>query len=429
MIAEILATGDEIRTGALVDSNSAYLAECLDSQGVEVTRHHSVGDAPAALRTVIDEISRRADIALVTGGLGPTVDDRSAEAAAAAAGVGMALDNKALKQIEDFFKERGRPFSLTNRKQAMIPAGADCLYNPVGTAPGFDITIQRCRFFFMPGVPYEMKHMFNRQVLPRIEEMQGDERQFNLLKTISTFGLPESLVGEKVAAVDDRFPGITLGLRAKFPEIQVKLYLQTRDDQAGRKMLESAADWVVRQIGRPVFSDDGHSMAETVGNLLISRRETLAVAESCTGGLVGNWLTNSAGSSSFFLLSAVTYHNQAKISVLGVREQTLIDHGAVHESVACQMAEGARRVAESTYGLSITGIAGPDGGTPEKPVGTVCIGLVGPNGTAARRFHFSFGRRLMNKRIFAMAALDVLRQELVAPTKKTDLQQEKKGNR
>lgn len=194
-------------------------------------------------------------------------------------------------------------------------------------------------------------------------------------------------------------------------------------------MLESAADWVVRQIGRPVFSDDGHSMAETVGNLLISRRETLAVAESCTGGLVGNWLTNSAGSSSFFLLSAVTYHNQAKVKILGVQEQTLIDHGAVHESVACQMAEGVRRVADSTYGLSITGIAGPDGGTPEKPVGTVCTALVGPNGITARRFHFSFGRRLMNKRIFAMAALDMLRRELVAPIKKTDVQQEKNGNR
>ena len=413
MIAEILATGDEIRTGALVDSNSAFLAENLERQGVEVTRHHSVGDSLGALKTVIEEISRRADVALVTGGLGPTVDDRSAEAAAGVAGIALRLDRRALEQIEAFFKERGRPCSPTNRKQAMIPEGGTCLYNPVGTAPGFEIAINRCRFFFMPGVPYEMKQMFTRQVMPRIVRLQGGVRTFSFVKTLSTFGLPESLVGEKVSGVSERFPDIVLGLRAKFPEIQVKLYLRTRDEAKGIKMLEAADQWVTRQLGHHLFSHDGCSMAETVGMLLVARHATLAVAESCTGGLVGNWLTNMAGSSDYFLLSAVTYHNRAKTAVLGVDPQALIENGAVHETIACQMADGVRRVAESTYGLSITGVAGPGGGSAEKPVGTVCVGLAGPAGTSARRFQFSFGRRLMNKRLFATAALDMLRRDLV----------------
>ena len=413
MIAEILATGDEIRTGALVDSNSAFLAENLQRQGVQVARHHTVGDDLAQLQAVIEEISRRADVALVTGGLGPTVDDRSAEAAAAVAGVAMSLDRRALEHIESFFKERGRPCSRTNRKQAMIPDGGRCLYNPVGTAPGFEMVINRCRFFFMPGVPYEMKHMFTAQILPRIDQLLGGMRQFNFVRTLSTFGLPESIVGEKVSAVSEQFPDITLGLRAKFPEIQVKLYLHSADEQKGRQILDAADQWASRQLGYHLFSHDGSSMAETVGKLLLDRKATLAVAESCTGGLVGNWLTNTAGSSDYFLLSAVTYHNRVKTAVLGVDPQTLIENGAVHETIAAQMAEGARRVAGSTFGLGITGIAGPGGGSAEKPVGTVCVGLAGPNGTAAHRFQFIFGRRLMNKRIFATAALDLLRRELV----------------
>jgi nicotinamide-nucleotide amidase len=412
MIAEILATGDEIRSGALVDSNSAYIADRLECLGVDVTRHHCVGDALEPLIEVILEIGGRADIALVTGGLGPTVDDRSAEAAAAAAGVGMELDRSVLEEIEAFFRTRGRPCSPTNRKQAMIPSGADCLHNPVGTAPGFALDVSGCRFFFMPGVPYEMKRMLEHHVLPRIREMQGGRRQHSLVRTLATFGLPESTAGERVAEVSERFPGIVLGLRAKFPEIQVKFYLRTEDEKAGQTLLDEAVRWAAGQLGANLFSLEGESMAETVGRLLLDRRETLAVAESCTGGLVGNWITNTAGSSDYFLFSAVTYHNRTKTVVLGVEERALIDHGAVHPVIAGQMAEGAKRVAGSTYGLAITGIAGPGGGTDDKPVGTVCLGLTGPGGTATRRLHFAFGRRLMNKRLFATAALDMLRREL-----------------
>jgi len=417
MKAEILATGDEIRTGALVDSNSALVAERLEQHGVVVSRHHSVGDDLTALVEVISEISRRADAAVVTGGLGPTVDDRTVEAAAQVAGVQLTLDPKALADIENFFKRRGRPFSATNRKQAMIPQGAMCLYNPIGTAPGVRLTINRCTFFFLPGVPVEMKLMLDDQVLPQIMDLQGAKRQYALVRTISTFGLPESMVGEKVASLGDQFPDITLGLRAKFPEIQVKLYLRTEDEPAGQKVLDAADRWVSEKLRQYVFSHRGRPLAEEVGRLLLARNATLALAESCTGGLVANWITNTAGSSEYFLFSAVTYHNAAKVSVLGVSEETLKEKGAVDEETARQMAEGARRLGGATYGLATTGIAGPGGGSDEKPVGTICLALATPEDTLSRRFCFSFGQRLMNKRIFAMSALDMLRRHLSANPK------------
>ena len=413
MKAEILATGDEIRTGALVDSNTAYIAEQVERHGVSVIRHHSVGDNLDGLVAVLSEIGQRADLGIVTGGLGPTVDDRSAEAAARAAGVELIHNEQALADIKSFFNKLGRPFSESNRKQAMIPSSAVCLHNPIGTAPGFSIEIGRCKFFFLPGVPQEMKKMLAEQVLVSIGDLLGADRQFNQTKTISTFGLPESMVGEKVGAVENVFPEVTLGLRAKFPEIQVKLYHHGKDQQAGAQILKGAGHWVRQQLDPYVFSEDQTTMAAEVGKLLTVNKATLAVAESCTGGLVANWLTNTPGSSDYFLVSAVTYDNQAKVNFLGVSLETLMEKGAVHEQIAAQMAQGVRRAAGATYGLATTGIAGPSGGSPEKPVGTVCIGVASAEATLTRRLKYPFGLRLMNKRGFAMAALDTLRRVLL----------------
>lgn len=413
MIAEILATGDEIRTGALVDSNSAFLAEELERHGVAVSRHHCVGDDLEGLSAVLGEISRRADIAVVTGGLGPTVDDRTAEAMARAADLPLVLDERALSDIERFFQKRGWPCAPSNRKQAMIPQGAACIYNPIGTAPGFRFTMGGCTFYCMPGVPREMHRMFAERVLPHIESLLGDTRSHSLVQTLSAFGLGESVVGEKVAAVATLFPPIVLGLRAKFPEIQVKLYLRTSDEAQGKQLLAEASQWVKEQLDAYLFSDRGETMAATVGRLLLEEKATLAVAESCTGGLMAHWLTNTPGSSDYFLLSAVTYDNEAKIKALGVSADTLRAHGAVHEETARQMAEGTRRLGGATYGIATTGIAGPGGGSAEKPVGMVCVGLATPETSVARTFQFQFGQRLMHKRIFAMAALDMLRRHLV----------------
>jgi nicotinamide-nucleotide amidase len=413
MIAEILTTGEEIRTGALVDSNSAHIAEALHTAGVRVGRLNGVGDDRDAIAGILTEIGGRADLAVVTGGLGPTVDDRSAEAAAAAAGAALRCEPQALASIEAFFLSRGRPVTASSRKQAMLPSGSEVLPNPVGTAPGFSLTIGRCRFFFLPGVPFEMRRMLAEQVLPRIEAMRGPNREHHLVATISCFGLTESMTGERLEGLEGQFSGVRLGLRAKFPEIQVKLYCEETSRSEAARRIARAGDWAKERLGDAVFSESGEAMEAVVGRLLREAGATLAVAESCTGGLISHRLTEVPGSSEYFLLSAVTYANEAKIRLLGVSPQTLERHGAVDEETAREMACGARRFAGATYGLATSGVAGPGGGSEEKPVGTVCIGLATPGGSGSRRFRFNYGRRSMHKEIFAMQALDMLRRKLL----------------
>lgn len=419
MLAEILATGDEIRTGALVDTNSAYISEKLEQSGIEVTRHLVVGDDMHIMTSVLLEISNRSDIAVVTGGLGPTTDDISAEAAAKAAGVDLKLNESAFEEINAFFKKFGRPMSPSNKKQAMFPEGSDFMKNPVGTAPGFSIKINKCRFFFVPGVPFEMQKMLKDHVLPAIASMTGN-MQHNLLKTISVFGLGESIVGEKVADITKEFKEIKLGLRAKFPETQVKLYLQGNDENKMKAVLEQAAQWVNERIGHHVFSMNGMSMEQTVGTLLREKGNTLALAESCTGGLIANLITDVEGSSDYFLFSGVTYSNDSKIKLLGVRPDTLEQYGSVSIETVQEMAEGVRKISGADYGLATSGIAGPGGGSDDKPVGTVCIGLATSESTYTKKYKSvfarldnSYGNRLRNKQWFAMIALETLRRELL----------------
>jgi nicotinamide-nucleotide amidase len=249
--------------------------------------------------------------------------------------------------------------------------------------------------------------------MPRIQALMGARRTYRLIKTLKCFGLTESLTGERLAGLNRDFPAVRLGLRAKFPEVQVKLYADGADETDVSRQLSTAAAWARQQLGEIVFSDSGESMETVVGRLLRERNATLAVAESCTGGLISHLLTEVPGSSDYFLLGAVAYANNAKTVVLGVSNDTLQRCGAVHEETAVEMARGARQMAGTTYGLATTGIAGPAGGSPEKPVGTVCIGLSGAEKTVSFRFHYSYGRRSMNKQMFAMKALDILRRELL----------------
>jgi nicotinamide-nucleotide amidase len=413
MIAEIMATGEEIRSGALIDSNSAYIADKLGEVGVFVARHTCVGDDLDFLISAFKEIGSRADVAVVTGGLGPTSDDLSAQAAAAAAEVSLVLNQAARQSLENFFKERKRVMNPASQKQALLPEGAQCFANPIGTAPGFSIKIGKCLFFFLPGVPGEMRRMLSDSVLPQLNQNLGATRNFYRVKTLSTFGLTESKVFERLAGLENTFPEVSLGLRLKFPEIQVKLYANGPDEQQLNDNLESAARWVMDKMGNKVFSQQGDPMEKAVGQLLREKQATLALAESCTGGLIANRLTNESGSSDYFVFSGITYSNQAKIDILNVSAETIRIHGAVHENTAKEMARGARSISGATYGLATSGIAGPTGGTKDKPVGTVCIGLATPHASVGHRFYFWLGNRIMNKQVFAVAALDVLRRELL----------------
>ncbi|MEW5909293.1 MAG: CinA family nicotinamide mononucleotide deamidase-related protein [Thermodesulfobacteriota bacterium] len=413
MIGELLATGDEIRSGALIDSNSAYIAEKLEDAGVEIMRHQCVGDAEADIVTVLKEIGGRADIAVVTGGLGPTEDDLTATAAARAAGVSCEFNETAMKEIEAFFKTRQRWMSDSNKKQALLPHGSKLLSNPMGTAPGFSLRIGRCTFFFLPGVPAEMKRMLDDHVLPFILKSSGLDPAVSIKRTITTFGLTEAATGEQLCDLNRHFPEVRLGLRAKFPEIQVKLYAYGKNRSHLTGQVEKAAAWVSDKLGRYIISLTGEPMEVVVGNLLRGRKETVAVAESCTGGLISHRITNVSGSSDYFLFAGVVYSNSAKTDLLGVSRDTLDRFGAVHEETAREMARGVRRITGSTYGLAVTGIAGPSGGSVEKPVGTVCIGIASPDTVIGKTLHFTFGDRLMNKRIFSQSALNMLRLELI----------------
>jgi nicotinamide-nucleotide amidase len=413
MHAEIVATGDEIRTGALIDSNSAHIADRLEENGVAVTRHTCVGDDLDYLSALFSEIGNRADLAVVTGGLGPTADDLTAEAAAKAAGISLDLDPSALHSVEAFFKARQRTMNAASRKQAYLPAGAQCIHNPVGTAPGFHLKIGRCQFFFLPGVPAEMHRMLADDVLPQISKRMRNNRLFYRSRTLSTFGLTESRTFERLAGFKKTFPQIKLGLQVQFPAILVKLYASGTCDEQVKDDLAAAVRWVTQKMGHYVLSQQGDPIEKVVGDLLVKKRACLALAESCTGGLIADMLTNVSGSSAYFVFGGVSYSNQAKVDILKVSPETLNHHGAVHAETAIEMARGVREISAATYGLSTSGIAGPTGGTEDKPVGTVCIGLATPESTSGHRFHFWFGSRSMHKQMFASTALDVLRRELL----------------
>jgi nicotinamide-nucleotide amidase len=416
---EILSTGDEVLTGMIADTNAAYLADQLGGLGFEVVRHTTVGDDRALLERAFRELGESADVVLCTGGLGPTVDDLTSEVAAAVLDTDLALHQAALDHMEGLWKARGRVMPENNRKQAMLPRPAEVLDNPVGTAPGFTVRLGRAQFFFMPGVPREMKKMFAEQVVPRLSRLRPEPTVFDV-RVFRSFGLTESQIDQTLAGLEGRFPEVKLGFRAHFPEIQVKLTVKGPDLAAAQARLEAASVEVRQRLGAHLFSD-GAALEEVVGEGLRREKATLATAESCTGGMVAQMVTAIAGSSDYFDRGFVTYSNQAKMDLLGVDEELLREHGAVSEPCARAMAEGARARAGTTYALAITGIAGPGGGTPEKPVGLVYVALATPDRTVVRRLRWP-GQREQVRAISAMAALDLLRRRLAGlPVDEGDL--------
>jgi nicotinamide-nucleotide amidase len=409
MRCEILSTGDEVLTGQIADTNAAFLSDQLGSLGFVVARHTTVGDDRAMLATVFRELGARADIVLCTGGLGPTLDDLTTEVAAEVLGVGLKLDEAALAYMEGLWARRGRTMPENNRRQALLPEPAEVLPNPIGTAPGFTVKIDRASFFFMPGVPREMKQMFAEQVTPRILRMRAEPSVFDV-RVLRSFGLAESAADQALAGLEERFPGVKLGFRAHFPEIQIKLTVKGPDRDAAGALLDAAEAEVRGRLGAHVFST-GAPMEEVVGDALRRAGATLATAESCTGGLVSQMITEVPGSSEYFDRGFVTYTNQAKMEMLGVGEEILREHGAVSEPCARAMAEGARARAGTTHAISVTGLAGPGGGTPDKPVGLAFVGLAAPEHTVVRRLRWP-GHRQQIRQICAMTALDLLRRTL-----------------
>ncbi len=378
MTCAVLSIGTELTRGELVNANAAWLAAELTAIGFEVVEHAVIDDDPGRITASLHRIAQSARVIVSTGGLGPTTDDVTTRAVAAATGVSLVRDDAALDHIRRRFEKAGRTMTASNAKQADFPEGADILPNPIGTAPGFGVRVGECVAYFMPGVPREMKRMFEEQVAPRVRALAPN----NLFQLrLRTFGLSESAVGDRLAGVESACPGTTIGYRAHFPEIEVKVLVRGASRSVARDVCERATLEVRNLLGSYVYGDADDTFAGVVGRAVRARGFSLAIAESCTGGLVGHMLTREPGASDFLLLDAVTYANSAKSAVLGVDEETIRWHGAVSSEVAEAMARGAKRVAGSDIALSLTGIAGPSGGSEGKPVGMVYLAVARPDGT------------------------------------------------
>ncbi len=370
MKIEMISTGEEVLSGQIVDTNAAWFANVLMDNGLELQRRTTVGDRMEDLIDIFQERSKQADVILINGGLGPTTDDLSAEAAAAAMGVNLVEHTGWLEHLESWFANRGRTMPESNYKQCLLPDSAILVDNPVGSAPGFRLKLNNAWLFFTPGVPYEFKRMVEEQFLAFVQETFGVTDPTRLAKLV-TIGHGESTLADQLTALPVP-PGITLGYRPSPPIVEIKVFAR------GSTAIQAMDDYVFQvkeALGTAIVTDRFSSIAEEVHTLLVEQQQTLAIAESCTGGMLTSQLVDFAGSSDYLLGGLVTYANFTKESILGVATDTLAARGAVSLETAAEMAIGARRQLGSHYALATTGIAGPDGGTDDKPVGLVVIAL------------------------------------------------------
>jgi nicotinamide-nucleotide amidase len=373
MNAIILSIGNELTLGQTVDTNSAWLSQQLAAIGVHVRMHATVADEIGPIRDLLDRVACEADVVLVSGGIGPTADDLTRQALAAAMGAELVLHAPSVDHIREFFTRRGRTMPDANVIQAMFPAGSTPIENTCGTAPGIRAKLHRAEVFVMPGVPREMKVMFERSVLPVLAAGAGGA--VLLAKTINTYGAGESDVGTRIRDLMERGRNPTVGTTAQQTIIGIRIHAFGPTREEARRLLDADAAEVRRRLGNLVFGEDGETLADAVARLLFHRKQTVATAESCTGGLIAKNLTDIPGSSAYFLNGYVTYSNESKVRLLEVPEAMIREHGAVSAPVAEAMAVNARRLSHSDYAISVTGIAGPEGGTPAKPVGLVFFGL------------------------------------------------------
>lgn len=408
MHCAILTIGTELTRGELTNTNASWLSARLTELGFDVVEQSVVADDRRKIVASFQRLSKDVALVVVTGGLGPTTDDLTTECAAEALGVPLRRDELSLANLRERFARLHRTMSPSNEKQADFPEGAEILANPIGSAPGFAITLGESRLFFMPGVPREMKQMFDEQVVPRVSKLAtNDSFQIRL----RTFGLPESHVGERLAGLEGSHPGLTIGYRAHFPEVEVKVLVRAEDQDHAKARCETITALVRERLGDFIFGEGSDTFAGNLGKAFIAKKLTLAIAESCTGGLVGHLITSEAGASAYLVVDAVTYANEAKTRFADVSEDLLRAHGAVSPEVAKAMAEGIRARSGADVGLSLTGVAGPGGGSPEKPVGTVFLAVATQAGTTVKHVFFVH-ERAMVQAYAAHAGLDLLRRTL-----------------
>jgi len=409
--AWVVTIGDELLRGEIVDSNKSFLSERLLQLELETQRHVSVPDDPEAIEEVLRLAAQRARVVLVSGGLGPTRDDITTEVAARTFGRELVRDPRALAEIQAFFAQLGREMAPNNAKQADFPEGAEVLANPLGTAPGFMLDADGALLFFMPGVPRELYRMVDEQVLPRIQARLGEGGvvRSTLLRT---FGMGESNLDHLLRDLVRGDADTQLGFRTQFPDNLIRVVVRGPDSRAAESRLAELVRHVRERVGDLVIGEGEDGLEQTVGKLLAERGLTLALAESCSGGLIASRLTDVPGSSRYLLAGLVTYSNASKIRELGVPAALLEAHGAVSEPVARAMAEGVRRSSGADLAIATTGVAGPDGGSPEKPVGTLYLALADARGTLCQRYQL-MTERWRNKQMTSELALDWIRRRIL----------------
>ncbi len=408
--AEIIAIGSELLTPTKIDTNSLWLTGKLNDIGIEVKLKTVVGDDELRLEETIRDAIGRSDIVVTTGGLGPTEDDITRKVSAKAIDKELVFEEELVEELVTKFKAFGKVMPEKNKRQAFIIDGAEVLPNPRGSAVGMLRVLGDKFLVVLPGPPRELKPMFADFVLPKLKELAGEV--FVKRRSLRIAGMGESAVDELIAPIYTKYENPQTATLFNKSEIEVQLTAQGKSDGEAESLIDELAEQIVEKMGLSVFAKNGETMEEVVGKLLFERSETLSVAESCTGGLIGERLTNVSGASEYFIEGVVTYHNRAKIKTLRVEENLITMHGAVSAEVAEAMAAGMRERVKTDYSISVTGIAGPNGGTEEKPVGTVFVGYADKYLTRSVKLFFPGDRNLIRWRA-SQSALDLLRREIL----------------
>ncbi len=412
MKAEIITIGDEILIGQIVDTNSAWMGEQFNLNGIAVYQITSVHDDQTQILEAIQNAEKNVDLVVITGGLGPTKDDITKDVLCKYFNTKLVFHEPTLEAIRKRFANRGIDLNQLNRDQAMLPENCTILTNKLGTAPGMWFEKNNTIFVSMPGVPFEMKYIVEHELLPRLRETRRTKAIFH--KTVLTQGIPESMLAERIEAWEEALPAyIKLAYLPNPNSVRLRLSAMGEDEAILKAGVEKEIERLQKIIPEAIFGYNTDTMAGVIGEMLREKGKTLAVAESCTGGYISHLITSVSGSSAYYNGAVTSYSNEIKEKVLNVRKETLEQYGAVSEQVALEMAEGVKRLMNADYSIATTGIAGPTGGTEEKPVGTVCIAIAGEHKNFVKQYIFVGDNRERNIVRSAQTALQILRRMIL----------------
>lgn len=412
MKANIISIGDELLIGQTTNTNAAFIGNELSEININVTKIVTVGDDEPEIIDAFETAFQKSDLVIVTGGLGPTHDDITRTCVVKFFNTELIENKEILEDIKSLFGKRNREVTDVNKAQALVPEVAEPIRNQHGTAPGMWIEKDKRLFVVMPGVPYEMKAMMNDVVVPRlVEKMEGSKSKIKR-RTLQTTGIPESTLAEKLGDMNELLEGGKLAFLPSIAGVKLRISVEDEDEKTATNNLSEIEQKIRAKVGRYIYGKDDETLEEVVARLLEERQLKISTAESCTGGLIANRLTNISGSSNYFERGVVCYSNASKVEILRVDEDLVAEKGAVSIEVAMQMAEGVKSTSGSDIGISVTGIMGPKGATTDKPVGLVYIGYCDDKVCTAKKYIFG-NERLLNKQRTMRAALDMVRKQLL----------------